>query len=199
MKSNICRIDKGTKDLAAILSESEKVAVYNGLDHKETMQLRLLCEEIDGMLPNIMDDFVGELWFDFEDGVCRVNASLTLEEMTANKKEELLSIAKDKKNAAASGVVGKIRSFIEDFFLDEVNQIALTVTPAHYPLAAGYSDGVDYAYLWSLSQYRDLVKQEAQEEDWDELEKSVIASIADDVTVSVKGKRVDIVVIKKFA
>ena len=70
MKSNVCRIDNGTKDLAAILRESEKVAVYNELTHKQAMQLRLLCEEIDGMLPNIIDDFDGELWIDFDDGVC---------------------------------------------------------------------------------------------------------------------------------
>ena len=40
MKSNICKIDNGIKDLAAILSESEKVAVYNELTHKQALQLR---------------------------------------------------------------------------------------------------------------------------------------------------------------
>ena len=50
MKSNVCKIDKGNKDLELILKESEKVAVYNELNHKQTLQLRLLCEEIDGML-----------------------------------------------------------------------------------------------------------------------------------------------------
>ena len=54
MKSNVCKIEKGTKDLDAILKESERVAEYNALTHKQALQLRLLCEEIDGMLPNIM-------------------------------------------------------------------------------------------------------------------------------------------------
>ena len=67
MKSNVCKIDKGTLDLEAILNESEKVAVYNQLNEKQTLQLRLLCEEIDGMLPNIIDDFCGDFWIDFED------------------------------------------------------------------------------------------------------------------------------------
>ena len=40
MKSNVCKIEKGTKDLAAILKESERVAEYNGLTHKQTLQLR---------------------------------------------------------------------------------------------------------------------------------------------------------------
>jgi hypothetical protein len=57
---------------------------------------------------------------------------------------------------------------------------------------------LDYAYLWSLDQYRSTVDRSERAEEWDELEKSVIASVADDVVVGVKGKRADIVVIKKF-
>ena len=102
MKSNVCKIENGTKDLDAILRESEKVAVYNELTHKQTLQLRLICEEIDGMLPNIIDDFSGDFWIDFEDGVCKVNVSLRFEEFTAKKKEELVAIAKNKKNASAT-------------------------------------------------------------------------------------------------
>ena len=43
------------------------------------------------------------------------------------------------------------------------------------------------------------LKKEAEKENWDELEKSVIASVADDVIVGVKGKKAEIVIIKKFA
>jgi hypothetical protein len=60
------------------------------------------------------------------------------------------------------------------------------------------SANVDYAYLWSLDQYRSTVDRSERAEEWDELEKSVIASVADDVVVGVKGKRADIVVMKKF-
>ena len=51
MKSNICKIEKGTRALDAILKESERVAEYNGLNHKQTLQLRLICEEIDECFP----------------------------------------------------------------------------------------------------------------------------------------------------
>ena len=60
MKSNICRIEKGTLDIEAILKESEKVAIYNELTEKQKLQLRLICEELDGMLPNIVDEFYGD-------------------------------------------------------------------------------------------------------------------------------------------
>ena len=40
MKSDVCKIENGTLDLALILKESEKVAVFNDLDAKQTLQLR---------------------------------------------------------------------------------------------------------------------------------------------------------------
>ena len=199
MKSNVCKIENGTRDLEAILKESERVAEYNGLSHKQALQLRLLCEEIDGMLPNIVDDFEGELWIDFEDGVCKVNVSVQFPEVNADKKAELISIAKDQKNAAAVGIVGKIRNAIENFLLDEDMMTAVTISTRPYSLATGYSDGVDYDYLWRLEEYKNSLKQEEQVEAWDELEKSVIASVADDVIVGVRGKRAEIVILKKFA
>ena len=199
MKSDVCKIEKGTRDLDAILKESEKVAAYNGLSHKQALQLRLLCEEIDGMLPNIIDDFEGELWIDFEDGVCKVNVSIQIPEFNTSKKEELIGLAKNKKNAAAVGIVGKIRNALENFFLDEERMEAFSYSAGAFGLANGYCDGVDYAYLWRLEEYRSSVNKEKEREAWDELEKSVIASAADDVIVGVKGRCAEIVIVKSFA
>ena len=199
MKSNICKIEKGTRALDAILKESERVAEYNGLNHKQTLQLRLICEEIDGMLPYIIDDFEGKFWIDFEDGVCKVTASIQIPEFNADKKEGLIGIAKNKKNAAAVGIVGKIRDAIENYFLDEATMEAWALSAGSYGLATGYSEVADYSYLWRLEEYKSYVKKEKKEEEWDELEKSVIASVADDVIVGVKGRKADIIIVKKFA
>lgn len=199
MKSNVCKIYKGTKDLEAIFRECEKVAVYNELTHKQTLQLRLLCEEIDGMLPNIIDEFDGEIWFEFVDGVCKVNLSIEIPELDTDKKDELIGIAKSKKNASAVGIVGKIRSAVEDLLLDESAVNYMVIVPETYRLAEEFGAGVNYTYVWSLMDYSSAVKQEEKGEAWDELEKSVIASVADDVIVGVKGMRADIIIIKKFA
>lgn len=193
MRSNVCKIEKGTKYLAQILAESERVAEYNGLTHKQTLQLRLLCEELDGMLPNIIDNYQGELWIDYEDGVCKVNVSVEIPEFNIDKKEDLIGIAKSKKNAAAVGIVGKIRNAIENFFLNDEGMESFA-----FGFHNGYGDGVDCDYLWRLEDYRTYVKEEKQSESWDELEKSVIASASDDVIVRVKGHRADIVIVKKF-
>lgn len=198
MKSNVCKIESGSKHLDAILNESERVAEYNGFTHKQTLQLRLLCEEVDGMLPNLIEAFEGSFWIEYENGVCKIHVSIQIPAFNAEKKAELIGIAKNKKNAAAVGIVGKIRNSIENFFLSEDSAMAFAASSGTY-LAAGYSEGVDYSYLWSLGQYKTTVTKEEQAEAWDELEKSVIASVADDVIVGVKGHVANIMIVKKFA
>lgn len=198
MRSNVCRIEKGSKDLAAILKESEKVAVYNELTHKQALHLRLLCEELDGMLPELVGDFEGKFWIEYEDGLCKVNASIEIDEISTERKEELLNVAKSKKNASAVGVVGKIRSAIENFLLD-LDAAGMYMPPEHSvgSASAQYMD-MAYTQYWSLNQYKSSAKSQNSSEAWDELEKSVIASVADDVIVGIKGKRADIIIVKKF-
>ena len=198
MKSNICKIENGTKDLAAILKESERVAEYNGFTHKQALQLRLICEEIDGMLPYINDDFDGDLWIEYENGVCKVNVSVKIPELNIDKKEKLIDIATNRKNSAAVGIVGKIRSAIENFFLCD-SAVGVFSSSGTLVSVHGYSEYVDYSYFWSLGEYRSNVKKEETSEDWDELERSVIASVADDVLVGIKGKQADIIIVKKIA
>lgn len=198
MKSNICKIEKGTRDLDAILKESERVAEYNRLTHKQGLQLRLLCEEIDGMLPHIIDEFEGDLWIEFEDGICKVHVSIEIPNLNSAKKSELISVSTTKKNVEAVGIVGKIRDSIENYFLNEDVQTSFAMS-AGINSVSEYSDYASYSYLWSLEQYRCTVQKEERAEAWDELEKSVLASVADDVVVGVRGKCADIVVVKKFA
>lgn len=196
MLSNICKIEKGTNDLDTILKESERVAIYNGFNQKQTLQLRLICEEMDGMLPNIIDDFQGDFWIEYENGVCKVNACIDIPELTSNKKDELIKIAKNKKNFLAVGIVGKIRSAIENLFLDKEIYKQYDI-PTLFNAGIEYSVGLTPSYSWSLNKYRNVVKKE-DKEDWDELEKSIIANLADDIIVGVKGKQANIVVVKKF-
>ena len=195
MQSNICRIENGSLDLMTILKESEKVAVYNELTDGQASQLRLLCEEVDGMLPNIIDEFCGDFWIDFENGICKINILVKFEDFTSTKKKELIEIAKNKKNSASKGIWGKIRSALEDIFLDVDSYNAQNLVRP-FNCLNGYTLSNDYAYTWSLQNYKQVNKTEDKE--WDELEKSIITSLADDVIVGVKGKTASIIIIKNF-
>ena len=199
MKSNICKINDGVKDLDAILKECEKFAEYNAFEKKQALHLRLLCEEIDGLLPNILGDFAGDFWIEYQDGVCKINVSIEFFDFSVEKKTELIKIAKNKKNSAVNGIVARIRSAIEDFFLDGGDVRDYEMLDNSY-FAIENTDGVNYySIIWNLKQHKKMVQQKKNEDDWDELEKSIIASIADDITVGVKGRRANIVIIKKFA
>ena len=196
MISNICKIEPGTRDLDLILRESEKVAAYNDFTDKQALQLRLLCEEVDGMIPNIIDDFNGSLWIEYDNGICKVRVSIRIPELDAGVKKRLIEISRNKKNASAVGIVGRIRCAMEDFLLNEEAYVSSTSVDL-LPPSTGYLEGVDYSYVWSLDRYRGIVDKEAEPMAWDELERSVIASVADDVIVGVKGSVADIIIVKK--
>jgi hypothetical protein len=197
MISNICKIEKNNNALYEILNESESVAVYAKLNKKQTLQLRLICEELYGMLPNVIDNYSGEFWIEYENNECRVNALINIPELTAEKKESLIKLASNKKNAFAVGIVGKIRSAIENLFLDK-EYFNIYDMANLFNSGAEFSVGIVPTYSWSLNNYRKVVKKE-DVADWDELEKSIIANLADDVIVGVKGRKANFIIVKKFA
>ena len=66
-----------------------------------------------------------------------------------------------------------------------------------YGIMEGSSDP---GIMWSLSDYRESLGTDQEndpsaKEAWDELEKSIVASLAKDVLVGVKGDRIDITMV----
>ena len=70
----------------------------------------------------------------------------------------------------------------------------------------GYQSNVD-AYMWSMQQYKESLDELDDPDDaeintgeaWDELEKSIVAQIADEVKVRVVGSDVEIIIFKDFS
>ena len=67
MKSNVCEIKIGGSGLKNILVEVEKVTSYNCLEKKQALRLRLLAEELTGMLPELVKNFDGIFWLENEE------------------------------------------------------------------------------------------------------------------------------------
>lgn len=192
MKSNICKIRKGNPDFRSILNETEKVTVYNGLAGKKALSLRLLAEELVSMLPEIAKNFDGEFWVETDGEQYELHIKMSVDDMDMATRENFIKVSSHNKNAAAVGITGKIRAVFDYMVLggDEANM----VSPAgRYEFAAS----VDFSCCWSLQQYKSNVTEEEPEK-WDELEKSIIAKLADDVIVGVKGKNVNIIIRKSF-
>lgn len=195
MKSNVCKIEKGAKNLDRIFTESEKVAVYNELNPKQTLKLRLLCEELVGMMPYILSDFSGDFWIENQGSDYELCLSVSTQNMDAATKERLIGVSKEQKNATAVGITGKIRAAFDCLVMGSKDMV---IPPDGM---YGFSSSVNFYHLWSLKHYYESVHDESnpKPEVWDEFEKSIIAKVADDVIVGIKGTNVTIIIKKNFA
>ena len=207
MKSNICKLNKDLTCLEAVLIEVEKATAYNNLEDKKSLRLRLLAEELCGMLPGLVENFNGEFWAENDGDNYELHVELKAEDMTVELRDELVSVSKSGKNAAAKGIMGKIRAIAETMLL-VASDPSLPVPAGKFYDFNGFNMGfgfVDptlatkngYIYSWSLFNYKTAVKGN-ENEALAELERSIVAKLADDIIVGVIGNHVEIVVKKSF-
>ena len=208
MKSNICKLNEDLTCLKAVLAEVEKVTTYNGLEDKKALRLRLLAEELCGMLPGLIENFSGEFWAENDGDDYELHVELKADDMNIDLRDELISVSKSGKNAAAKGVMGKIRAVAESMLLvaaDPTLQIPLSAGEYYdyhgFNMGFGYIDPTiavetGYIYSWSLFNYKTAVEE--KEDEYAELERSIVAKLADDIIVGVRGKNVEIIVKKSF-
>lgn len=199
MKSNICAIKKGGIGLETILTEVEKVTNYNGLQKKESLRLRLLAEELTGMLPELVENFDGFFWVENDGNKYELHTEFFVDSLSVEEKQALIAVSANKKNAAATGFMGKIREIAESMLLHSDSP-----DPCYYA-ADGYACDYDiagsfYSHMWTLEQYLSQQRDKGanNSEEWDQLEKSIVAKLANDVIVGVRGSKVEIVIKKEF-
>ena len=201
MRSDIYELDRLSSDYRAIPAEAEKVAVYNGLDKKSTLRLRLLAEEMICMLPQLLIYGKGRFWIENKGSSYELHLSVTPYDMSGSDRDKILSVSKSGKNAAVKGIIGKICASVE-IMLENKAKLALSDPYGFYAMGATSMDPITDEMAWSLMNYINAFDSEEEKQNrseaWDELEKSIIANLADDVVVGVLNGKVDIVVKKKF-
>lgn len=185
---------------SSVFEEIEKFSETMRLSRKNSLYARLITEELLGMFSGITSkDFKALFWAEGEDNKA-VFHLVAKTEMTAEKKKQLLEAASSKKNDAAVGIMGKIKDMIQNAVLN------MGVIPGNEFYDAGVLENgpIDGLNLfWTLDNYRRTMEQlQTQEEDknpaWDELERSIIANVANDVHVSIKNDAVQIDVFKNM-
>ena len=211
MQTDKIKVTSSGLGMEEALEEAVKFASYTGVDKKSALRVRLLTEETLGMIGAIAGDFSADFWIE-SDKKCAVRIRLeAMTDMDFKKKQDFINASSNKKNAANKGFMGKIRQLIENglYSFDEVGS-----------LQAEYGGGaVMYAnmgmceidpgsaihsmnYMWSLENYRQSIETAsdsdvAAKEAWDELEKSIVAKIADDVRVGVQGNKIELTIEKR--
>lgn len=193
MKTDRISIAHGNICLDSILNEVENVGAYCKLEGKQSLHIRLLAEELMGMLPELLEYCDGSFWIECADRQINLCVELSALTMNTELRENLIDVSISKRNAAAKGVMGKIRAVVDYMIYPNETQ---TFDP--FFVKYGLESAVFMDDIWSLENYKNNVGQNHNKEAWDELEKSIVSKIADDVTVGVRGKKVEIVIKKSY-
>ena len=180
-----------------------------GLTGRNAIRFRLLAEETIGMVRAMTGDFKALFWLEEEEGLYRVKL-MAKTDMSKEKKSSLLSVSSSGKNNSAKGFMGKIGDMIENGMLhfDEVMKLQQEygVGTVDYGFMGrvlpGEVPSMDDSLVWSLQGYKESLEDASGEQEgagkskeaWDELEKSIVANIADDVVVGVKKDRIDMTI-----
>ncbi len=203
MKTDVIEITANGAGFENVLEETERAAAYRGLNPKQALRLRLLAEEMTGMLKTLVGGERFRYWIESEGTAFALHLE-TQTIVTRALREALLKASSSGKNAAAKGFMGRLR------------EILTSMSESYDPAAEmgyGYSyvDMIDFdasmdmmpnaaLYGWSLKAYREAVieNKEKEPEKWDELEKSITARLADDVKIFIRGNNVEMVIEKTF-
>jgi len=97
--------------------ELDKFSEYLKLSRKSKLHLCLLTEELLGMVSQIGGNFDAEFWVESSGNLCRLCLEAEINNMSIQKREELLKSSTTGKNAAVKGFMGKLKDIMEIYWL----------------------------------------------------------------------------------
>ncbi len=200
MKTDVITVSSRDSRMGAALSQVEKVAAYKGLTGKNVLHLRLLTEEMMGMMRSITGETEGKFWIEDEDNVYQLHLKVDTR-MDSGKRDQLLAASSSGKNESAKGLMGRLRDLFDRGADEDVaGSTSAMLLPGFYE----HSTAPTLDWEWSMTRYHDALSTQISQnnasvrEAWDELEKSVVAHVADDVKVYIRGRQVEMVIVKKM-
>lgn len=173
----------------------KEFADRNGISGKGSYHLGLLTEEALGMANQILHVYDGELWV----------------ESTATGYEIILEAAVHEKDggkavptASPEGFMAKIAEMMNCSFMfenvAEMPEVLASMLPDYMSYGIRVGNGARaWAGRWSLSAYRQNLRDDpGAEPALEELEKSIVAHLADEVTIGIHGQKIRLVIAKEI-
>ena len=203
MKTESIKISStGTgRDKALVLTE--KTGAFAGLDHNNSLRLRLLSEELIGLMNSFTNELLGDFWLEAKNENIEIHLKTEIP-MDLQTRKEIISVSTSGKNSAAKSFMGKIREMIEIATLPEDPEIKAMTDQAMGLMTMGCQMGTHASnYSWAMSTYVASIENESKtkseaKDALDDLERSIVANLADDVTVHIVGSAVEITIYKTF-
>ena len=150
---------------------------------------------------SITGETEGKFWIEDEGDEYRLHL-LAETSMDSEKRDQLLAASSTGKNESARGLMGRLRDCFERGEDDDYRSFP---SPLLYSGMYEHSSMPALDWEWSMMRYEDSLSSRVKNNDaaareaWDELEKSVVAKVADDVKVSIRGRSVEMILVKKMA
>ncbi len=203
MKTDVIRISPIGEGMAEALRETEKAAAFQDLTPKQGLRLRLLAEEMMGMLRTIVGEEQASYWVEADKNRFSLHLAMGTR-MNADLRDELLKASTSGKNAAVKGFMSRIRDIFTKF-TEPDGDVSFTDYGFSYIDVASFDASMGVTthgmlYGWSMKEYKSAIGEHREEEadKWDELEKSITARLADEIKIFIRGNTVEMVIEKAF-
>ena len=199
MKTDVISVSSRGSRMESALLQADKVAAYKGLSAKDALHLRLLAEEALGLMRSITGETDGLFWIEDRDDEYELHLQVQAA-LSEDRRARLLSVSSSGKNESAKGLMGRLRAF---FDWDSDEDPAACSSLFLPDMLESSSPMLDWE--WSMKRYESILSsrivQDAPgaQEAWDELEKSVVKNVADDVRIYIRSGTVELVILKKLA
>lgn len=177
----------------------EDFAAEAGMTKQDALRVSLLVEETAGMVRGLMQNYESEMWLEGDRNSCTLYLDVVSRRSEGEKQDQ---------KTAHAGFMGKICELLQcayRFDSDaDVPDAWLDAVPGYMSFgAAGRGEEPVLMGQWSLENYRNALKEKVREDAaaesaLDELEKSVVANLADDVMIGIRDNRVKLVISKRF-
>lgn len=191
IKSLICPIEGYSWDVERALNEVDGFSRYQGLGARQSENLRLIGEELLGMVGGLLEVQDGRFWIEKDADDYTVNlAARTI--VGARAKEILDSTSKNKEYKGFRGLVKKAIDQMESMVRDSGADYGMADVDA---ALAGTAVISEEELLWSLARYSESVERDEKASAWDELELPVLKKFSKDIIISYRNDRVDIKVV----
>ena len=148
-----------------------------GLKDKDALRLRLLSEEVLRLAKSIIGHGIIEFHLEGTSRVSRI--ILTADNrLDKDQEQELISVSTTGTNASEEGFFGVLKSLFTMRGIEEST--------------------------WTLKDYQDEIRAKKEsdkfsQEAWDDLERSLVANLADDIEVGIDKDQIRMVVTKDFS
>ena len=206
MKTQQILVNNSGEGMEKALDETEKYSAYNSLSPKNAMHVRLLSEETLCLVRAIAGEFSAQFWIEGDGKSCEIHLK-AITEMNRQKRTDFLSVSSTGKNIEAKTFMGKVRDMIEKSLesyeeIDQLRQkhgIMNSLAVGNWGMES--MEGSVSGMYWSLEEYRKNVEEhvETAEDAKDELEKSIVANLANNIRVGIRKEEIHLIIDKIFA